>query len=646
MAMLDEKELIINEFGTELLRLTAETLSKPENKVFWNEVVGFQMHRTILDTCRCFTDVNWQGDKLIYGVKARMQAGKTKAVFTAVWSLFKAASNDFVSTIYSCSGRKDLETKTRQEINEFLIELEQRILGVTVENYGNNIEVYYDNRCLSFYVSHNTNAKDKNDARRTIQTAPKDDTKIIIWDESDQAFGKGSQRNKFIAEVLGLSSDDDAYDNKSMKKRQDMNLFEISISATGFANTMARQMELQNYSEEITLASHPKYIGLSEIKDQGFLFPAKNICNRNGISKDGFGQYVKVMTSFLNSDESYGQFSRPISLTRIGSGILQHETVFAAIEREFPNLKFSNAIDTEQFYRAHEESDIDVINLFFNNTRDKFGRRDLRKYFTKMALGRLPRDKKINIFIDGTIKEGDDLLNKNSDQFAFFWDRETKMKAPTEARIQSAGRFCGIRFVESLPPLIYSHPKLCDMIDDYIDQGICPSGREIRRGATGTNARYDWAFVSKSQAFSTQAACLQYIEKLQKALEEKLELNSRLLNGRGFELKHHSAGYIRRIYPICREYVENNDHYQNLNGKSTLDPVSSTNRKKGEDQGIIYVHQKDDGNFGFAVVFHGEDRNNIKSGVLRLAEEGLGSIFFLDKGAVFSKPTMMHSAAK
>lgn len=650
MAMHDN-ELIIGEFGEESLQLAANILEKEEKEVFWNEILGLEIADLVRKTCRCYSHLDWSSDKMVYGIRARMQAGKTKAVLTAAWVLFKDSDCDFLVPFYSCSGRTDLEAKTFQEISGFLEGVKSRSSAdIEIESFQDHIQVYLGERCFTLYIVHNTNNKAKDNCLRALNEASVDCMKILVWDEADQAFGHNSQRNKFIRKVLGLPDDGHAYDRASMSKRQSLNLLEFSISATGFANTMARQMELKEYSAEYSLVPHPNYIGLSEIKSLGYFFPAANICNRSKIIREGFDKFINsAMSKFLNSEVSqYPQYNRPLSFTRISTGIKMHERLFKEIESVLPDFKFQTVTEWDKFWSALNDSSVDVINVFYNNSKDKFTRDNLRKFLLSLKRGRVEASKKINFFIDGTIKEGDDLLNKCSDLIAFFWDRETKHKKPKEARIQSVGRICGIRAEVFLPPLIFSHPDLGEMIDAYSDIGICPAGNEIRRGVTIGNTHYDWAYVSASFRSLTREQCENTAEKFKTKLKDEYQLDSRNLYGRGFVHKVHSPEYKERIYPICEEYVANNDKYQQYDGKSVAETISSTNRKKGEEQGIIYFHRTDSNEFAFCVVFQGSDRNEIDTNLLSLRRRipALGALFYLDSASRFSKPTMMHSAAK
>ena len=93
--------------------------------------------------------------------------------------------------------------------------------------------------------------------------------------------------------------------------------------------------------------------------------------------------------------------------------------------------------------------------------------------------------KKILLVICATFKEGDDVIGKNSNHIAFFWDNLPGEKSNYESPLQSIGRCCKIPFGEEnyVPPLVFSDPELPKVIHDYHNNNRLPESHRIRRGA-------------------------------------------------------------------------------------------------------------------------------------------------------------------
>ena len=109
-----------------------------------------------------------------------------------------------------------------------------------------------------------------------------------------------------------------------------------------------------------------------------------------------------------------------------------------------------------------------------------FSRSDIESIFDNFKQAKKPAykrkfanfndlNKKIIITVDGVMKAGDDLIGKNLEFVALWWERALSKGSTFETPLQSLGRVCKIHYNREFPPpMVYGDLRLPNIIDEYI----------------------------------------------------------------------------------------------------------------------------------------------------------------------------------
>ena len=619
------------------------------DKMLWNNVAGTAFGQFILKTSRNIDPASsWSSsDRLFYTLKAQPQAGKTKAQLSCLIYLARKTKECYKVVYYCCNGRKDLHSKTIKEIEEFFKNLKA--------------DVYYDDEncievdlypiddslgSIEIYVLHNTSGDSQKE--EVFQSFKENDEiqRIILWDEADQAFLKSSKREAFMSSMLSLK---DPYSMESISKRQSKNLTEVSISATPFVNEHVHREFLNQFSEEFSLEIHPRYEGLSQIHNKGYLFNSFSLFDGGGrsvvkVDNAAVQKYMEeLVTPFMNSEATkFVQNKRPVSVTRIYHGNKMHSTLFDSI-RDKTNKTVGVATDWTTLDLLLKDKKTEMILLFYNNSGGKLPRAKLDKFLRKQKKNYSINgfcNKKVSIFIDGTMKEGDDILSKNKEIIAYFFDRPTKNDAPIERTIQSMGRVCSINFTKRPPPLCFGNKQCIKPYQDYFESESNISSQNMRGGSKKKHFKfpYVWLFALPNQQTLQEIKDLYAPITSQLSKKTGLSLKHRAIRGQGAEVIGHNENYIKTIYSKV-ESVHECYRAKATGSELTSDDLALHNAKGDLERVVFYDIKTQTGNFASVACLSFKD--------LSLAEQfhnlvGIGKLFSLKTKPSLNSITMVH----
>ena len=447
------------------------------SKMWFNSANGISIANQILSTARVFDEKH--GPIFNYSLTAPMQCGKTQAINTAIAHIFKTRKQNINLVYYISNANNGLQEKTVDEIAKFWFELQKYDNSWEIYDNGDGrIDVVYKEQWkLEIKVIHNGNAKRiKNSIADEIKANKEQAIQIIIYDEADQAYAKESQRDRFSQRILGREH---AYDKESFYKRQLLNLLEISISATDFANKLDfENTKIKEYTKFLDFEVHPYYYGLDRIDNEGFYKESWALIEKSKFVQEKVDKFITdIVNPFLNATHQE-QNTRPLGIMRVKRGNKNKSRLVDA-------LKISSSLNTE----LATASNIQELNILMHDDKTKliliayngkdFSRSDIEQIIQTFKKAKKPAfrnkfynfnklDKKVIITVDGVMKAGDDLIGKSLEFVAFWWERSLSEKSTFEAPLQSLGRVCRISYNSGLlPPMVYGDLRLPNIIDQY-----------------------------------------------------------------------------------------------------------------------------------------------------------------------------------
>ncbi|QDP62048.1 MAG: hypothetical protein GOVbin1807_47 [Prokaryotic dsDNA virus sp.] len=460
--------------NTDITRSIKE-LFGPE-KMWFNSANGINIANQILSTARVFDEKH--GPIFNYSLTAPMQCGKTQAINTAIAHIFKTRKQNINLVYYISNANNGLQVKTINEIANFWLELQKYDNSWEIYNNGDGkIDVVYkDQWKLEIRVIHNGNAKRIKDSIADEIKANKEQAiQIIIYDEADQAYGKESQRDKFSQRILQREH---AYDKQSFYQRQLLNMLEISISATDFANKLDfENTTIKEYTNFLNFEVHPAYYGLDRIHDEGYYNESWGLIEKSNFVQEKVDKFVtKVINPFLNGTHRE-QNTRPLGMMRVKRGNKNKFRFVDALKNSTNlNTKVASANNIQEFNKLVHDDKTKLIILSYNGK--DFSRSDVEQIIQTFRKATKPafkskfynfnkHQKKVIITVDGVMKAGDDLIGKSLEFVAFWWERSLSQNSTFEAPLQSLGRVCKISYNKILPPIVYSDLRLPNIIKQY-----------------------------------------------------------------------------------------------------------------------------------------------------------------------------------
>ncbi len=447
------------------------------SKMWFNSANGISIANQILSTARVFDEKH--GPIFNYSLTAPMQCGKTQAINTAIAHIFKTRKQNINLVYYISNANNGLQEKTVDEIAKFWLELQEYDNSWEIYDNGDGrIDVVYKEQWkLEIKVIHNGNAKRiKNSIADEIKANKEQAIQIIIYDEADQAYGKESQRDRFSQRILGREH---AYDKESFYKRQLLNLLEISISATDFANKLDfENTKIKEYTNFLDFEVHPYYYGLDRIDNEGFYKESWALIEKSKFVQEKVDKFIAdIVNPFLDATQQE-QNTRPLGIMRVKRGNKNKSRFVDA-------LKISSSLNTElaianniQEFNILMHDDKTKLILLAYNGKD-FSRSDIEQIIQTFKKAKKPAfrnkfsnfiklEKKVIITVDGVMKAGDDLIGKSLELVAFWWERSLSDSSSFEAPLQSLGRVCKISYNTGLlPPMVYGDLRLPNIIDQY-----------------------------------------------------------------------------------------------------------------------------------------------------------------------------------
>ena len=459
----------------------------------FNDANGIAAAKQILNSCRIY---DYDQPSLYYTLRAFMQAGKTRSALTMLIYLLKYTGESHNVLYWICSSDNALREKTIDETKAQFKEFERIDSNFLLidDMSDNQISIFYNGVPMKITIIHNSQSESERSDICKCLKEKNSHRQIIIWDEADQAFGKGSARHKFLMDLLGCKN---VYrgDNASIQ-RQSLNLYEIQISATPFANDIEfSQQILINRTKALNFQCHPLYYGCTKILEDGHLRGSISLVKKEVVPEAVEEFYKRALKPWEESNTlGFVQADRPFAFLRVYKGNLKKDDLFSEIKRH--SCSQVAIADTKKAVERKMKDDVsELILVPFNNKL--LTRKELKQIFNTIKnASNIPyireeyhnfyrMKKKILLVICATFKEGDDVIGKNSNHIAFFWDNLPGEKSNYESPLQSIGRCCKIPFGEEnyVPPLVFSDPKLPKIIHDYHNNNRLPESHRIRRGA-------------------------------------------------------------------------------------------------------------------------------------------------------------------
>ena len=593
-------------FPKSIMRDTFELFGE---QMIWNHANGIRIAQEINNSSRIS---DFYGDRMIYDVTAQMQMGKSTAILSAIAKLMMSNQDeDFLLCYYLCSSNKSVVKQFQKEAETFFGALE----NFRAETSSDRTCIIRDDQTTTMFFIHNTSAQSlkkrvSSSFRAHIHS---DSIKILLFDEADQSLGKDSKRDQFLQEILNTEN---VYDPKALTTRQNSKIIEVWIGATNFFPNFKGRTELQQIYKRIDLMQHPKYYGLKEISLNGYLFDKTN------------HDIEEVIAKHCNSNPEYDQYSRPVGFVRIQKGNKNSFSFYEKSILQNVNKKCAFTTDYGEFCELKQDDETEVIVVHFNasknfshdNLKDMLsGLESTTKLTKKQNLNFNRLDKKIIVIVSGTLKEGNNLLNKNSHNISFLWENMTENTKKYETPIQQAGRICKIG--DGDPPLLFTDKKIADALDCFINQISRLNGENVR-WAKGTRKSFEDlknVFFMKKTGFSSHEDARVDI----KNICAEFGNTSSCRYGR-FKSKDHKSIYQEKIYPAV-DYWHNN----NFLGKKEISEIKI--QGKGKSGGVSYVEQDASGKYSFCLIFLLTEEDEFMKNYADLNPDSCSFMKYVDK---------------
>ena len=554
-----------------------------EEKMMWNHANGVKMAQEINDTCRVF---DFSKNKMLYDITAPMQMGKSTATLAMIAKLMTLnLDKDFIICYHLCSANKSVVEQFKNEASKFF----ENLNGFDASSTGEYLVVVHREQTARIMFVHNTSSRSLK-KRVAEYIKAKDDVetvKLLLFDEADQALGKESRRDQFIQEILGVEN---VYGPSALTIRQSKQLIECWIGATNFFNYFKGLTEHKKIYSRIDLVEHPDYYGLADIMENGFLFEKEE----NDV-KD-------VIEKFCNSNTEYDQYSRSVAFVRIRNGNKESRNFYEEnISSNVVGRKCAFTRDYNEFCRLKSDEETEVITVHFSNDK-AFSHINLEtllkelnddtRMSRKQNVNFKKLGKKIVVIICGTIKEGNNILNKNSKNISFLWENITEKTKKYESPLQQAGRICKIGKAD--PPLLFASKAVVGVLDNYVNHQICPDGKNVRHAKDKTKNSFqdvENVFFMKVDGFETHTDARDDANK--KCSNLGIKANARYGS---FKKVDHQEFYRQKIYPAV-DYWYGDD----FTNKDQLSIIKVQGKKK--DGGVFYIEEVSPGNFAYCLVY-------------------------------------------
>ena len=569
---MNELDLIKEHFDEEI---HSEVLGLYSLSALFNDANGISAARQILNSCRIY---DYDQPSLYYLLRAFMQAGKTRSALTMLIYLLKHTGESHNVLYWICSSDNALREKTIEEtkaqFKQFEIIDDNFILIDDMSD--NQISIFYDNVPMTITIIHNAQSKKEISDICTNFKEKSLDKQIIIWDECDQAFGEGSARHQFLKELLGCKN---VYHGENASiQRQSLNLYEIQISATPFANDVEHSQEkLNSRTKTLIFLCHPYYYGCTRILEDGHLRESVKLIEKE-VVPEAVEAFCKTALEpwVTNNTGQFIQADRPFAFVRVHKGNEKRNDLFSKIKR-YSTVQVGIA-ETKQAVMAKMKDDFSKLILVpFNNKL--LTRKELKQifntvenankiqHFKKEYQNFYDMKKKILWVICGTFKEGDDVIGKNSNHISFFWDNPPTDKSTYESPLQSIGRCCKIPFGEQdyIPPLVFSDSDLPRVISDYHTENRLPESHRIRRGSGAASTQS--SVVALTYFYGDQ--CLESAKALWQNFCDKYGYTNDRKSGSilpdvyltRYASDKHGDSYQQSIYPVWDSLNNNKQEF-------------------------------------------------------------------------------------
>jgi len=554
-----------------------------EEKMMWNHANGVKIAQEINDTCRVF---DFSENKMIYDITAPMQMGKSTATLAMIARLMTLnLDKDFIICYHLCSANKSVVNQFRNEASKFF----ENLSGFDASSTDEYLSVVHREQTARIMFVHNTSSRSlKKRAAEYIKAIDDVETvKLLLFDEADQALGKDSKRDQFLQEILGVEN---VYEPPALTIRQSKQLIECWIGATNFFNHFKGSTEYEKIYSRIDLVEHPNYYGLLDIMENGFLFEKEE----NDV-KD-------VIEKFCNSSSEYDQYSRSVAFVRIRNGNKESRNFYEEnISSNVVNRKCAFTRDYNEFCRLKSDEETEVITVHFSNDKS-FSHSNLEtllkelnddtRMSRKQNVNFKKLGKKIVVIICGTIKEGNNILNKNSKNISFLWENITERTKKYEGPLQQAGRICKIGNAD--PPLLFATKTVVSVLDKYVNLQICPDGDRVRWAKNKTKNSFQDVknvFFMKVDGFKTHTDARDDANR--KCFNLGISANARY--GR-FKKVDHQEIYRTKIYPAVDYW-----HNGNFINQSRLVTIKAQGKRR--DGGVFYIEEASPGNFAYCLIY-------------------------------------------
>lgn len=553
------------------------------DRLMWNHANGVKIAHAVNASSRVF---NFSENKMIYDITAPMQMGKSTATMTMIAELMKLNTDkDFIICYYLCTSNKSVVDQFRNEAQHFFKSLNHFDLSSTDEY----LSIFCGEQTTKIIFVHNTSSTSlKKRAIAHIGSWDDDDTvKILLFDEADQALGRDSKRDQFLQKVLGLEN---AYGPQAMTVRQNKQLIEFWIGATNFFNYYKGITHFEKMYSRIDLLEHPDYWSLLKMMLHGYVFEKEE----NDI-KD-------VLEKFCNSSQEYEQYSRPVAFVRIKNGNKESENFYKENILNNVGRRCAFTTDYNEFSLLKSDGQTEVIAIHFNgdktfshcNLETLLRELDCKTRMSKKQNANFKKlRKKIVVIICGTLKEGNSILNKNSNKISLLWESITEKTKKFEGPLQQAGRICKIGTED--PPLLFASKKLIGVLQKYIHEHILPDGERIRWTKNKNKVALEGvkkAFFMKEDGFKN------HIEARKHAKIKSMELGIEIAIRYGsFKKTDHQEQYRNRIYPAVKYWFEGD-----FIDKDQISIIHTAGKSNSCD-GICYVEELSPENFGYRLIY-------------------------------------------
>lgn len=553
------------------------------DRLIWNHANGVKIAHAVNASSRIF---NFSENKMLYDITAPMQMGKSTATMAMIAELMNLNTDkDFIICYYLCTSNKSVVEQFRNEAHSFFKSLDHFGLSSTDEY----LSIFFREQTTKIVFVHNTSSTSlKKRAIAHINAIDDDDTvKILLFDEADQALGRDSKRDQFMQSILGVEN---AYDHNAMTIRQNKQLIEFWIGATNFFNYYKGITHFEKMYSRIDLLEHPDYYGLLKMMENACVFEKEE----NDI-KD-------ILEKFCNSSEEYEQYGRPVAFVRIRNGNKESKSFYEENILNNVGRKSAFTTDYNEFSRLKADDYTEVITVHFNgdksfshcNLETLLRELDCKTRMSKKQNANFKKlRKKIVVIICGTLKEGNSILNKNSQNLSFLWESITEKTKKFEGPLQQAGRICKIGIED--PPLLFASKKLIDVLQKYIHEHILPDGERIR----WTKNKNKFALTGVEKVlFMKEDGFKNHIEARKHAKIKAMDLGIEITIRYGrFKKKDHQEQYRNRIYPAAKYWFEGD-----FIDKGQISIVHTAGKSTSCDS-ICYIEEISPENFGYRLIY-------------------------------------------